>query len=70
MISKHIIKTLRFFRVVKQTTDVGPLPSMIQYSLYNDSGEPLSFWNDIPFGLSNDTVNCVIEIPKEKHGKF
>lgn len=51
MIAKYLRKAARGYKVVKSRTDVGPLPSMIQYQLQSDSGEPLSFWNDIPFAL-------------------
>jgi hypothetical protein len=60
MIYKNIGKILRFYKVAKTKTDSGPLPSMTQYWLQSDSGEPLSFWLDIPIALKNDTVNCVV----------
>jgi hypothetical protein len=41
-----------------------PLPSMTQYFLTDDNHKKLSFWNDIPLGLSGDVVNACIEIPK------
>ena len=37
---------------------------MTQYFLTDDQGNKLSFWNDIPLGLKDDTVNACIEIPK------
>ncbi len=41
-----------------------PLPSMSQYFLTDDNNKKLSFWNDIPLGLSGDMANACIEIPK------
>lgn len=51
MFVKYLNQAARGYKVVKSRTDVGPLPSMIQYQLQSDEGEILSFWNDIPFGL-------------------
>lgn len=70
MLGSRIHRALRHFRVTKAKTDEGPMPSMIKYSLTSDDGQALSFWNDISIELRDDSVNCVVEIPKEKHGKF
>lgn len=64
MLKKYLAQATKGYVVVKKRTDNGPLPSMIQYYLYSDQNEPLSFWNDIPLNLQNDVVNCVVEIPK------
>lgn len=64
MIVKNLLRRLCGFKVVKTVTNEGPLPSMIKYSLQSDSGQPLSFWTDIPINFQNDLVNYVVEIPK------
>lgn len=70
MLANNLFRALRTYKVVKRRTDEGPLPNMLQYCLYSDQDEPLSFWHDIPMNLRGDVINCVVEIPKEKHGKF
>lgn len=54
------------FKVIQKTTgkEGKPLPNMIQHYLADSDNNLLSFWNDIPLGLSDDTVNACIEIPK------
>ena len=51
MIAKNLLRRLCGYKVVKSVTNEGPLPSMIKYSLQSDSGEPLSFWTDIPINF-------------------
>ena len=41
-----------------------PLANMTQYFLTDSNGKKLSFWNDVPLGLTGDIVNACIEIPK------
>lgn len=60
MITKYLNRIFRGYKILKKKTDDGPLPSMTQYFLQSDQGEPLSFWNDIPINIQNDTVNCVV----------
>lgn len=63
----YILSRLRFgFKILKSTngSSGAPLPNMTQYFLTDDQGNKLSFWNDIPLGLKDDTVNACIEIPK------
>lgn len=56
MLTKHLLKVCQHYRVTRKVANDGPLPSMLQYFLHDDSGNPLS--------LKGDTVNCVVEIPK------
>lgn len=54
---------IRFgFKVLKSSNGASglPLPNMTQYYLTDDSGNKLSFWNDIPLGLNGDNVNACI----------
>jgi len=63
----NISKIIRYsFKVVKKTNGSNgkPLANMTQYFLADDHGKILSFWNDIPLGLTGDIVNACIEIPK------
>jgi hypothetical protein len=70
-----MLRTLRSlwgYKVVKQTNgDKGkPLPNMEVFYLTDDSGSPLSFWNDLPYKMQGDTVTVCIEVPKEKSNKY
>ena len=70
ILSQLMIRALRIlayeFKVVKKNNGDGgrPLPNMDMYYLTDDNGRQISFWNDIPFNMKGDTVNCCIEVPK------
>jgi hypothetical protein len=64
MLTKYLFKVIQQYKVTRQITNEGPLPSMLQYFLHDDYGKNLSFWLDIPLSLKGDIVNCVVEVPK------
>lgn len=48
------------YRILTKRTnsDFKPLPNMLQYFLYDDSGREISFWNDVPINLKEDSITC------------
>lgn len=69
----RILKTLRFsYKVIKKSNgpEGKPLSNMNMFYLTDDNGQPLSFWNDVPFDLAGDTLTCCIEVPKEISNKY